>query len=114
LAVVSIGQAGAAAISDPDEKRRWARLAVNAEERAVRVATSLAFALTNLDGSWLRFHQSWLRDVRGKEGNEAARLKATDLIENQLFYPKSLLPVLLDEVPLEEVTLIDGERARGE
>jgi len=97
LAVVYIGQAAGEASTDPDEQRRWRRLAVNAEERAVRVAAALGFAIMNLDGSWIARHQLWLRQIRDEDGIDAARLKAHDLIVNQLFYPKAMLPILLGE-----------------
>jgi len=98
LAVVHIGQAAAGASGDPDEQIRFGRLAVNAEERAVRVTTSLGFAIIGLDGTWIARHQLWLGQVRAEEGYDAARLKARDLIENQLFYPTALMPILVSEV----------------
>jgi len=97
LGAVRVGQAAASATQDPDERRRWAKLAVNAEERAVRVSTALGFALQNLDGSGIAHHVLWLRRVREEKGDDVARLKALDLVENQLFYPRALLPVLLNE-----------------
>jgi hypothetical protein len=97
LAVAHLGQAAAEASVDPDDKRRWEKLAVNAEERAVRVSSSLGFAVLNLDGTWIARHQLLLRQVREAKGEDAARLKARDLIENQLFYPKALMPILLSE-----------------
>ncbi len=97
LAAVQMGQAAAEASDDPDERKRFARLAVNAEERAVRVATSLGFAVMNLDGAWIARHQQSLRRTRQDDGDDAARLEAQNLIVNQLFYPKALLPILLSE-----------------
>jgi hypothetical protein len=99
LAVVHIGQAAAEASSDPDEQTRWGKLAVNAEERAVRVAASLGFAVINLDGTWMARHQLRLRQVREEGGDDAARLEAQNLINNQLFYPKALMPTLLSDPP---------------
>jgi hypothetical protein len=99
LAAVCLGQAAAEASGDPDDQRRWRRLAANAEERAVRVATSLGLAVENLDGAWIARHQMQLRQVRAKDGDDAARLEAQDLILNQLFYPKALMPILLSEPP---------------
>jgi hypothetical protein len=96
LAVMYMGQSAAEA-SDGKERTRFAKLAVNAEERAVRVSTALHFALVNLDGTWIPQHRRQIRQVRENEGEDAARLKASDLIENQLFYPRSFLPILLNE-----------------
>jgi len=53
--------------------------------------------LQNLDGSGIAHHVLWLRRVREEKGDDVARLKALDLVENQLFYPRALLPVLLNE-----------------
>jgi hypothetical protein len=97
LGVMRVGQAAASATEDLTERKRFARLAVNAEERAVRVSTALGFALQNLDGSGLAHHVLWLRRVREEDGEDAARFKAVDLIENLLFYPRALLPVLMSE-----------------
>ena len=102
LAVVHLGQAAAKASGNPDEQKRWGKLAKNAEERAVRIAASLGFALLNLDGTWIARHQLWLRQARETEGDAAARLKAQDLIENQLFYPKAMKPILLSEARLSD------------
>lgn len=99
LAVVHVGRAASEASDDPGEQKRFGKLAVNAEERAVRVAASLGFAVMNLDGAWIARHQRWLRKVREDEGDDAARLNAEDLIGNQLFYPKALTPILLGELP---------------
>ncbi|MGH3168559.1 MAG: hypothetical protein ACRDN0_22090 [Trebonia sp.] len=99
LAVVHMGQAAARESSDPGEQTRWAKLAVNAEERAVRVNTSLGFAIINLDGTWIARHQLRLRQVREEHGDDAARLDARDLIDNQLLYPRALMPILLSETP---------------
>jgi hypothetical protein len=97
LAVVHIGQAAAEASDDPGERTRWAKFAVNAEERAVRISTALGFALLNLDGSWTARHQGWLRQVSENAGADVARLKARNLIDNQFFYPSALMPILLSE-----------------
>jgi hypothetical protein len=99
LAAVHMGRAAAEASGDAGERKRWARLAVNAEERAVRVATSLGLAVMNLDGAWIARHQLALRRTRQEEGDDAAKLEAQDLIVNQLFYPRAMMPILLSEAP---------------
>ena len=58
----------------------------------MRVATSLGFAIMNLDGSSTVQQQLWLQQVRDRDGDAAARLKAQNLILNQLFFPKALCP----------------------
>lgn len=102
LAVVYVGRAAAEASGDPGEQRRWGKLAVNAEERAVRVSVSLGFAVMNLDGSWLARHLLWLQEMREEEGDDAARLEAHNLIENLLFYPRALMPILLSAPPPDD------------
>lgn len=97
LGVMRVGQAAASATEDPGERKRFARLAVNAEERAVRVSTALGFGLRNLDGSETVRNVVWLRSVRQEEGEDEARFKAVNLIENLLFYPRALLPLLISE-----------------
>jgi len=94
LAVVLIAKAAAACVEDPDDARRWTKLADNAEERAVRAQTSLGFAVRNLDGTAAGLHLARLREVRADQGDDAARLEAQDLIL-QLYYPRSELPILL-------------------
>lgn len=105
LAATYAGQALARASHDPSEQKRWAKRAVNAEERAVRVSTALGFAIMNLDGSQIALHVQWLRQVREEKGDQAARRQAKDLIRNQLFYPMALLPVLLGQEPLRAIRL---------
>ncbi|HEY3959912.1 MAG TPA: hypothetical protein VGL68_05305 [Solirubrobacteraceae bacterium] len=39
----------------------------------------------------------WLRQAREDDGDDAARLKAQNLIENQLLYPRALMPILLSK-----------------
>ncbi|WP_035851016.1 hypothetical protein [Kitasatospora azatica] len=114
LATVYVGRAAAAASGSPGEQKTWRALAQNAEERAVRIATSLGFAVMNLDGTWITRHQLWLRQVREEEGGDAARLEAQDLVD-KLFYPRAWMPVLLGEaqpIPLSEALPPDDRSQR--
>jgi hypothetical protein len=95
-AAVLLARAVAECTEDPKEKLRSTRVADNGEERGVRVANSLSFAVRNRDGRAAAQHVVWLREVRETEGKTAARLKAEDLIL-QYFYPRSDLPILLGE-----------------
>jgi hypothetical protein len=95
LAAWIAGTAGAEAEADPAAQRRWASFALNAEERVVRVGVSLLTAVDNLDGSVLGHYRAEMRAIRAAKGEAAAALRAEDLVENQLLYPRSALPMLL-------------------
>lgn len=84
---------------DVHNRQRWAGLAANAEERAVRIAAVLKTALRNLDdgGAFIEYHLEKIKRVRAEQGEGAARLAANDLIYNHLLYPKTYLATLLGQ-----------------
>jgi hypothetical protein len=86
------------ACSDSDTER-WAGLTANAEERAVRIETALAFAMRDHEdgGAWTALNIQEINETRQRSGERAARGKANDLIRNQLYYPTSYMPILLGE-----------------
>lgn len=68
-----------------------------AEEKLVRVATALFYAITDLDGTRLREKQGLIRELRAAgKANEVDRVLG-DLIDSQLFYPPYLRNILVGE-----------------
>jgi hypothetical protein len=94
--------AGAAAEAEGDKavRRRWGKLAANAEERMVRISDSMEFSVRNLYGDGDRFDRERIVAIRAAEGEAAARLFAINRIA-QLIYPRCALPILLGEVSAE-------------
>lgn len=87
--------AAAELTSDPDELRRWRKPGVNAEERCIRIANSLTVAVLNLDGTHLGEDRALIREIRRQDGDIAALVRARELVENLLYYPREALPILL-------------------
>lgn len=97
IAAFFAAEAAASVSEDPIARKRWLKLATNAEETMTRIATSLQFAVVNLDGDFAARDALWVREKVEKDGKRAARLAATNLIINELRYPRSALPILLGE-----------------
>jgi hypothetical protein len=95
MAACMMARAAAESVEDPAASRRWSKLAVNAEERFVRIGMSLSVAVWNLDGTYLGEDRAIIRGIREREGDQAANDEARDRVENQLFYPREATPILL-------------------
>ncbi len=94
--LIAVGAAEAE--EDAEVRRRWGKLAANAEERMIRISDSLEFGVRNLYGDGDRFDRERVIGIRAAEGDAAARLFAINRIANQLIYPRCALPVLLGQV----------------
>ncbi len=89
----------------PAADARWRNREKVAEEYVVRIGLSFCQPVWNIDGS------TWARDWSGvqwllkTEGIDAARERAVELVENFLFYPRWVIPILLSEKPPQQLIL---------
>jgi hypothetical protein len=94
-----LSNAGAEVDPDPVKCKHWRKMAMNAEERMVRIQVSLVNAVANLDGTAGGEHRHLVRIERQTKGDAAAKKLAEEFVDNLLYYPRAGLPILLDLQP---------------
>jgi hypothetical protein len=77
------------------EDARWQTVRKVTDEKVVRIAGSLGRVIADLDGKCWRADRSEVNRARMEGGDEAAARTARALIDEELFYPRSLLSALL-------------------